>query len=335
MKDKILITGATGFVGSWMTKYLLEQGHKVKVLKRTNSDVSELSGLDIEYCIGDVTDKNSILAAASDVQSIFHLAGFVGYTKTARSLMEKVNVQGTKNIVQVCTELKISRLLYFSSVTAIGAGLNNQQVLNEESEYNIDQLNLGYFQTKHAAEKIVMDACKKNEISAAIVNPSTIYGPGDAKKGSRKTQLKVARGEFPVYTSGGANIISIHDVTKAAYNAYLNSSNGERYILAGENITIKQLFEYIAECAGVEPPKIYLPNFVVFSLGQVGELLEKFGKKGPLNSETAWTSTLFHWFDSSKAQRELGLKPKPAKDAICESVNWVKDNIFNQLRSDG
>jgi dihydroflavonol-4-reductase len=331
MKDKVLVTGATGFVGSWMTRYLLEQGHEVKILRRASSDISEIKDLPIEHCIGDVTDQKSIEIAAADVQSIFHLAGFIGYSKKARPLMDKVNVQGTQNIVNVCKLNKnIKKLLYFSSITAIGAGFNEGQILNEDSPYNLKKLNLGYFETKRIAEEIVVTACKNNEINASIVNPSTIYGAGDAKKGSRSTQLKIARGTFPFYTRGGVNIISIKDVVKVAYKAYEIGKNGERYVLAGENIKIKTLFEIIAQEAGVKPPYIFLPTPVVHALGKVGDLLEKFNHKGPLNSETAWTSTLFHWFDSSKAQKELGLNPMPAQQAIAESVDWVKKNIFSK-----
>ncbi len=330
MKKKILVTGATGFVGSWMTRHLLDQGHGIKVLRRENSDTSQIENLTIEHCIGDVTDYNSILEAAKDVDAIFHLAGFIGYSRSARPLMDKVNVGGTKNIIKVCEELKISKLLYFSSVTAVGAGFSDKEILTEDSPYNLKKLNLGYFETKRLAEEAVVTACKENKINASIVNPSTIYGAGDAKKGSRGTQLKVAKGTFPFYTSGGVNIISIHDVIKAAYRAFEVGKNGERYILAGENITIKQLFEIIAGCTGVKLPHIYLPNFIVKALGFIGDILEKFNKKGPLNSETAWTSTLFHWFDSSRAQKELELDPRPAKESIEESVKWAKENILNK-----
>ncbi|MCB0415216.1 MAG: NAD-dependent epimerase/dehydratase family protein [Bdellovibrionales bacterium] len=328
MKEKILVTGASGFVGSWITKFLIDQGHQVKVLARKNSDLSELNGLDYELSIGDVTDLESFNKAAKNVNSIFHLAGVVGYAKNMRPLMEKVNVEGTQNAIEVCKQNQLSRMLYFSSVTAIGAGFNKNQILNEDSPYNVAHLNLGYFETKHRAEQLVVNAVKKGEIDAALVNPATIYGPGDAKKGSRKTQLKVAQGRFPIYSSGGVNIISIHDLLPATYAAWRSGAPGERYILAGENITIKELFNIIAEEAGVSPPWLYLPNFVVHALGNLGDFMEKFDKKGPLTSENAWTSTMFHWFDNSKAKKELNLKPRPAKQAIAESIQWVKENLL-------
>ena len=321
--EKTLITGANGFVGSWMTKYLIEKGHDVKVLVRKNSNLDELKGLDIEKVIGDITDADSLVNATKGVDSVFHLAGAVGYSKAARPLMDLVNVKGTQNVLEACISNNIENMLYFSSVTAIGAGFNKEEILNEDSEFNIHHLNLGYFETKHQAENLVIKACMENKINAKIVNPATIYGPGDLKKGSRKTQAKVAKGKFPFYTSGGVNIISIHDILKYSYEIYKDGNPGERHILGGENITIKRLFELIAKAASVPPPKIYLPNPMVHAIGKLGDLLEAKGKKGPINSENAWTSTMFHWFDSSKVQKKFKMIPISAEVAIKESVSWL------------
>jgi dihydroflavonol-4-reductase len=322
---KVLVTGATGFLGSWMTRYLVNQGLDVRVLRRKNSELSELQGLRIEHAIGDVTNSESLEKAFEDIDSVFHLAGVVGYSRAARPLMEKVNVGGTQNIIEACLEHSVRRLVHMSSVVAIGAAFPGQAPLNEDSEYNLAHLHLGYFDTKHAAEQVVHQAVRDSSLDAVILNPSTAYGPGDAKKGSRKMQLKVAQGRMPFYTSGGVSVISVDEVVKATFRAWKDAPKGERYILSGENILIKDLFRIIAEEAGVKPPSLMLPNFLVKSLGHVGDLLESFGSKGPINSENAWTSTLFHWFDSSKAQRELGLNPTSAREAIHQSISWSRE----------
>ncbi|MCB0356567.1 MAG: NAD-dependent epimerase/dehydratase family protein, partial [Bdellovibrionales bacterium] len=300
--------------------------HEVHVLRRPKSDTSEIDQLKLIHHMGDITDLESLCNATKDVDVVFHLAGVVGYSRAMRNIMEKVNVNGTANVIHACTKAQVQRLVYFSSVVAIGASFDGSQPLTENSPYNIAHLNLGYFETKHHAELLVKKACDENILDAVILNPSTIYGPGDAKKGSRKTQVKVAQGKMPFYTSGGVNVIYINDLIDASYRAYKIGRTGERYILAGENITIKKLFENIAQAAGVKPPKIYIPNPLVHALGKVGDLMEKLQKKGPLNSENAWTATMFHWFDSSKAQRELNLKVTPAQKAIQSSVNWMREN---------
>lgn len=322
---KVLVTGATGFLGSWLTRRLVEEGHDVRILRRKSSDLSELDGLTVEHGIGDVSDPESTLKACQGVEAVFHLAGVVGYSKAMRDLMEKVNVQGTRNVVEACKAQSVQRLIHLSSVTAVGASFDGK-LLNENSTYNVRHLNLGYFETKRAAEEIVKRSADAGELDAVMLNPSTIYGPGDAKKGSRKVQMKVAQGRFPFYTSGGVSIVAVEDIVEAIVAAHSKGRSGERYILSGENITIKQLFEWIAEAAGAKAPRIFLPNPVVKLIGKVGDKMEAAGKKGPLNTENAWTSILYHWFDSTKAREELGFQPRPAKIAIQNSVNWMKEN---------
>lgn len=323
---KILITGASGFLGSWVARELIRQGHDLSVLHRKGSDLSELEGLKYTSCLGDVTDFASVEAACEGKEVVYHLAGVIGYSKDLRPLMDKVNVGGTGNIVKACLQQKVQRLIYMSSVVAIGASFDGKIPLNESSHYNLKSLNLGYFETKRIAEELVVNAHKEKGLEAIILNPSTVYGPGDAKKGSRKTQLKVARGEFPFYTSGGVNIIHVKDLVSAAIHAMEMGKPGERYILGGENILIKDLFRMIAEAAGVKPPRIHLPNAILHGMGAVGDFLKRFGLRGPISSENAWTSTMYHWFDSTKAQKELGLTITPALQSIADSVGWSREH---------
>jgi dihydroflavonol-4-reductase len=326
MKTKALVTGATGFLGAWLVRRLLDEGVDVRIIKRPKSDLEELTGLSIETRPGDVTDLASLKEAMQGVDTVFHLAGLIAYSRGQRAAMERVNVQGTANVIEACRATGVRRLLHLSSVVAIGASFDGKVPLNEESKYGIHHLNLGYFETKHKAEKLVKDAVDADLIDAVMINPSTIYGPGDAKKGSRGVQLKVAKGKFPVYPPGGVNVVSVEDVIDCIIAAWKTGHKGERYIVSGENLLIKETFDIIAKLAGVKPPSIALPRPAIFAIGKVGDLLELIGQKAPLNTENAWTSVLYHWFDSTKAQRELGLKPKPATYAIEQSVRWIKDH---------
>ena len=205
---------------------------------------------------------------------------------------------------------------------------SSQEIFSKalKTKYNIRKFNFGYFETKRKAEEYVIDQCKQGLIEASLINPSTIYGAGDAKKGSRGVQLKVAKGQFPLYTNGGVNIIGVRDVVDCLIKAVDLGRNGERYIVAGENITIKKLFTTIANYADQKPPHILLPNFVLKFLGFIGDVLTKLGKGFPISGENAKISTFYHWFDSSKAQKEFGLKPQPATTYIKESVDWVLKN---------
>ncbi|MBC7372309.1 MAG: SDR family oxidoreductase [Bdellovibrionaceae bacterium] len=323
---KVLVTGANGFLGSWLTRALVKDGHDVYALVRAESDLSELEGIACHYLYGDITDLESLYKAFEGIAAVFHLAGLIAYKKSDRAKMEKINVGGTANVVEACLAKHVTRLVFVSSVTAVGAGYSPEQILDESSPYNVGPLNLGYFETKHKAEKLIMKAVSENNLDCVIVNPSTIYGEGDAKKGSRKTQLKVAQGNFKFYTSGGVSIVGAEDVVNAIITAWKKGRKGERYILSGENITIQQLFEMIAAEAGVKPPSIKMPNFILFMLGRIGDTMESLGMKGSLSTENAWTATLYHWFDNSKAKKELDFRPLPAREAIKNSVNWIKKN---------
>lgn len=321
---KVLITGANGFLGSWLTKSLVEQGHEVFCLVRKNSDLSELTGIQCQYLYGDVTNYDSLVQAFIGIDTVFHLAGVIAYKKKDRQLMEMVNVQGTQNVINAMIASQVNKLVYLSSVVAIGSSMSPHQILDENSEYRIGHLDLGYFQTKHQAELLVRQATQSGQIQSVILNPSTIYGFGDAKKGSRKMQLKVAQGRFNFYTQGGVNVVAVEDVILGILSAWKKGKNGERYILSGENLTIKQLFQYIAEAAQVKPPEYCIPNFVLHTIGFIDDLLEKMNIHGPISRENAHTATMYHWFKNDKAKNELDFNPRPAKDAIKNSVTWMR-----------
>lgn len=323
---KVLVTGATGFLGGWLVRRLLDEGYEVRIIKRSGSRLDELEGLPLDIAIGDVTDAKSLVEACKGVDSVFHLAGLIAYSRAQREAMERVNIGGTANVLNACRETGVRRLLYLSSVVAIGASFDGKVPLTEESPYNVAHLDLGYFETKHKAELLVSEAAHQGQVDAVMINPSTIYGPADAKKGSRRVQIKVAQGKFPFYPPGGVNVVAVEDVVDCIMAGWKKGRTGERYIVSGENLLLKEVFEMIAHEAGVKAPTIALPRPLIFAVGKIGDALEGIGKKGPLNSENAWTSVLYHWFDASKAKRELGLNPKPASHAIAQSVRWMKDN---------
>lgn len=324
---KVLVTGATGFLGGWLTRRLLDEGFEVRVLVRSRAKLEELGGLKLDVAEGDVTHPESVEKAVRGVDGVFHLAGLIAYTRKQRAVMEAVNVGGTENVIRAIKQTGGGvRLLHLSSVTAVGAGFSREQVLDESSPYNISHLDLGYFETKHQAEQRVLAAVTEAGLNAVIVNPSTIYGPGDAKKGSRGSQLKVARGKFPFYPPGGVNVVHVDDVVDLCLKVYRDGRSGDRTIACGENLTIEETFRRIAALAGVKPPAVALSRSALFALGAVGDVLETVGLKGPINSENAWTAVLYHWFKNDKAVREFGFKPKPADVALEASVRWSRDN---------
>lgn len=326
---KALVTGGNGFLGAHLIEKLVSEGLEVTAFIRRSSLLDELKSAEkIQTMFGDITDKSSIVDAfrGSRPDVVFHLAGYIGYKKSERQLMDAINVGGTRNLIQAMVEAKVPKLVHMSSVVAIGAGYRPTEILDENSKFNLSPLDLGYFETKRQAEELVVRATKQGDIKSVILNPSTIYGPADAKKGSRKTQVKVAQGKFKFYTSGGVSVVSVEDVIEGIYRGFKVGRNGERYILSGENILIKELFEKIAGFAGVPAPSIYLPNVALHMIGKAGDLLTSLGKAVSLSQENAWTATLYHWFKNDKARNELGINFKPADYSIKQSVDWMREN---------
>ncbi len=323
---KVLITGATGFIGHHLVNSLASEGHQVSVLSRRPLSPDTFSPHKIKVCLGDVNDSLSLLNATEGQDRVYHLAGKIAYKASERADMERVNVQGTQKVVDACITNEVPSFVFMSSVVAIGSSFT-PNILDEESPYNIGHLNLGYFETKHKAEEIVKTAVHHNGLKAFILNPSTVYGAGDATKGSRSVQIKVAKGKFPFYPPGGVNVVHINDVIYCLKALPEKGRPGERYIVAGENMLLKDVFEIIAKTAGVPAPRVALPKPIIKALGFIGDhLLEPLGLKGPMSGETAHTSTMYHWFSSAKAQRELGLKVTPSHLAIQESITWMKEN---------
>lgn len=328
---KVVVTGANGFLGSWVVKGLAATGVDVHALVRPTSDLSELEGARYKILHGDVTDLESLRKSFHGADTVFHLAGVIAYRRSQRAAMERVNVEGTRNIIEACRENKVRRLVHLSSVTAIGAGFSPQQVLDENSPYNVAHLHLGYFDTKKDAEVLVKEACKRGDVDAVILNPSTIYGFGDARKGSRSNQIKVAQGRMKFYTSGGVSVVAAEDAVAGILSAWQKGRTGERYILSGENILIRDLFAMIADVAGQKAPSIQMPSPVLFTLGFLGDLGDRVGWSKLPSMENAWTATMYHWFKNDKARRELGFQPRPARQAIENSVAWMKEaGLLNQ-----
>lgn len=324
-KQKALVTGATGFLGRHLVQYLCKKDYDVQILARGSSDLTPFKDLPIKVFKGDVTNTLDLLQATEDKDIVFHLAGLIAYKKSDRKLMEKINVQGTRNVVDACITNNVKKLLHLSSVVTIGASFNKTP-MTEEDKYNLGAYDLGYFETKKKAEEIILDAYQEHQLPCYMINPSTIYGEGDATKGSRKTQIKVAKGQFKFYPPGGVNVVYVNDVIESIFKVLERGKPARRYIICGDNLTIKELFEIIAEEAGVAKPNIPIPRLFLKSLGLLGDCMKAFGKETSLSSETAVTSSLYHWFDCTRAKKELGFQPTPSRVAIAESISWMKRN---------
>lgn len=325
---KVFITGGTGFLGSHLLERLAKEGAELTALYRSEKKLEDfkaqdpaLDKLEIQWIKGDLFTDWSL----EGFDFIFHLAGFVGYSEEERAIMERVNVEGTAEVLKkIAAVHNKCKLIYSSSVVAVGAGENQQMVLDEESKYNMKSYDFGYFETKRKAEELVLEACNDG-LHAVVLNPSTIYGPRDMVKGSRKFQLQMARGELSVCSKGGVSIVHVSDVCDAFIKATEYEKSGERFILAGDNITIYELLSEIARQAKVKKPRFVIPTWILISVGYVVHGLSFLGLKTSFKLENLKVATMYHWFKSHKAKKELGFQPRGHKEALIDSLGWAKE----------
>ena len=320
---KVLVTGGNGFFGSWLVRGLVDQGDEVKVLHRKSSDLSALKGVRFESVLGDITDQASLVEAARGADIIYHAAALISYRRRERPMMEQINVGGTQNVVEAVRQARVKKLVYTSSVVAVGA-TEYENILTEESPYKIHHFDLGYYETKRKAEEIVVKAVQDSVIDAVILNPSIMFGPGDAVKGSRKKHLLVAKGKMPFYLPGGVNIVDVQDVVKGHLIAARKGRAGHRYILGGANVFIRDLEGLLARSGGHYPPAIPVPRWMLRATYSAGRFLPGLDAV----AESALIGTLFHWYDCSKAQRELGYSPGSATKAVQKSIQWCVQNGY-------
>lgn len=319
----ILVTGANGFLGNHVVNGLLKNGHQVTAMIHRNNEV--LHGTGAKIVQANLLDFPSLEKAAEGVDCIVHVAGAMSSSSKDRERLFQINVEGVKNIVKLAEEKK-ARLIHISSCVAVGANLSEAEpLLTENSENRTIGQNFANYDSKRKGEELVLQAARTGKISAIVLNPGLIYGAGDVRKSIRKGNIKAAAGKLPFYTSGGVNVIHVDDVVDAVLSALEKGKNGERYLITGDNITIRELLTSISEAAGAKPPASLLPAKLLKAIAIVHDFLRL---KGELSRESIFSATAFHWYDNGKAVRDLGLKPRSYKEAIKDSVEWMMKNHY-------
>lgn len=320
---KVLVTGANGFLGFHVVKKLLHEGHEVFAMVHRQGEA--LGGLRCKMIQADLLDYDSFKKIPVDIAMIVHVAGAMSSSPKERKRLFEVNVEGVKNIVKLVRERKC-KLIHISSCVAIGANTHASDPVLTEDSFNITVgKKFSNYDSKRLGEDIVLSAARSGEITACVLNPGLIYGPGDARKPIRKGNIKAAKGKLPFFTEGGVSIVHVDDVCAAIVSAISNGRNGERYLITGDNITIKDLLTSISEEAHARSPHKVLPTMLLKFLSAIHDFL---GLAGELTRENIFSATSFHWYDHSKAERELNFRPRSYQEAIRDSVHWMKENHY-------
>ena len=318
-EGKILVSGASGFVGAEIVKQLIEKGKKVKALKRASSNTSFLKDYEgqFEWVIGDVTDVPSLEEAYRDVDYVYHSAAMISFDPAEKYKMFKVNIEGTANMVNMALDKKVKKFLFVSSVSAFGR-YDIKKEINEETKWVEDPENTNYAIAKHRSELEVWRGHEEG-LNMVITNPSTILGFGDWTQGSSQIFKNVHDG-IPFYPTGVNGFIALEDVAKACIQLMESDINGERFIVSAENISFKELFENIAKGFGVKAPAKPLSPFIREIGWRYYWLKAKLsGQQAMVTKETTLYTSRKYIYLNDKIRNALGIEFEPIDQVIART----------------
>ena len=326
---KCFVTGATGFLGSHVARQLLAQGADLRLLVRATSRTDNIDDLAAERVVGDLRDPESLKKGMAGCEFVFHVAA--DYRLWARNGQELYdsNVEGTRNILQAARDAGVRRVIYTSSVATMGFG-NNGRLTDESTPVTLSNMIGDYKRSKFMAERLVIEAGQAGQ-DVVMVNPTTPIGERDIKPTpTGRIVVDFLRRKFPAYVDTGLNLVDVVDCAEGHLLAMEKAVPGERYILGGENLTLKQILDKLAAITGLPSPKVKLPYAVAYATGVVDTLVTgKIRKREPrvtLDSVRMGRKKMF--VTSAKAERELGWNPRPVDDALRRAVEWFQANGY-------
>lgn len=326
-EDLTLVTGATGFVGSAVARVLAARGHRLRLLVRPTSDRRNLAGLDnAEPVIGDLTDKASLAAAATGCRTVFHVAADYRIWVPNPDAMLRANVDGTVAMLRAAQAAGAERIVYCSSVAALGLTQDGTPA-NEETPVDPAAIVGAYKRSKHQAEQAALDLARQG-VPVVIVNPAAPVGPRDIRPTpTGRMILDAAAGRMPAYIDTGLNIVHVDDVAEGHVLALERGRIGERYILGGENLSLRELLGLIAGVTGRRPPAIRLTHEIVWPVAAAMEALARIVPfEPPVTRDALRMARKKMFFSSAKAMGELGYRPRPAIEAVRDAVAWFRAN---------
>jgi dihydroflavonol-4-reductase len=319
-----LVTGATGFVGAAVLRCLAEAGHNVRALVRPSSDRLNLSNVDCEIVMGDLTDPESLKRAVRKCEAVFHVAADYRIWVPDREKMNRVNVQGTVDLILAAAAAGVSRIVYTSSVATLRLR-DDGLPADEESQAQLSDMIGAYKQSKFLAEQEVNRLVADAKIPVIIVQPTAPFGPGDIKPTpTGRFVVEAASGRMPAYVNTGLNVVHVDDVANGHLLAYEKGTVGESYILGGENKTLQWILATVAELTGQRPPRIRLPHWFLTPIAYVWEGVTRLRGSGEpmMTVDSVRMSRKLMYFSTAKARRELGYCPRPAVEALRDEIEW-------------
>lgn len=325
---KAFITGAGGFVGSHVARVLARKGFQLRALVRPTSRVSHLLDLDCTLIFGDVRNKKDVKIAMSGCEVGFHVAADYRIWVPDPEQMFAINVSGTENVLAVAKHLGLRKLVYTSTVGALGTCRGNIAA-NENTPVTFDEMIGPYKKSKFLAEQVAMRFAQEG-VPVVIVNPSTPVGPGDWKPTpTGKIIVDFLNQKMPAFLETGLNLVDVRDVALGHWLALNMGKTGEKYILGNQNLSLAEIFMTLEKISGNPAPRFQLPYYPVLLGAYVNDVIAKVTKKAPLIPlDGVRMAKKLMFFDSSKAVKRLGLPQTPISKALEDAVHWFRKNGY-------
>ncbi len=326
---RVFVTGGTGFVGGAVVRRLLQSGHEVRTLVRPGTNTRQLDGLPVERVSGDLSDPDSLRRGAAGCDWVFHVAALYSYWGHPWKEFVEVNIEGTRRMMEAAAEAGAKRIVHTSSIAALGIPKDGSPG-TEDTPVTLADMILPYKRSKFLGEEVARDFARKG-LPVVIVNPAAPVGVGDHKPtATGQVIVDFLNGRMPAYVEGGMNIVDVDDVATGHLLAAEKGRIGERYILGGENLSLKQVLDLLSEVSGRPRVRLRLPHWVALAWAYVDVTISLLD---PRHIPTATPgkvrlSRTPERFDSSKAVRELGFPQRPAREALHKAVEWYRANGY-------
>ncbi len=323
------VTGATGFVGSHVARSLAEQGAQLRLLVRPASDLRNVEGLTADLVQGDLRDSSCLQKAVTGCEAVFHVAADYRLWVRDPAQMYRSNVEGTRAILDAARNGGVRRVVYTSTVATMGF-MQNGHPANENSPVSLAEMIGHYKQSKFLAEEVALHAGHSG-MDVIVVNPTTPVGERDIKPTpTGRIVVDFLKKKFPAYVDTGLNLVDVRECARGHVAALEKGRSGERYILGGENLTLKQILDRLAAITGLPSPRTRVPYAVALAAGVIDQVVTGHIFRGEPRAtvDAVRMSRKKMFVSSEKAERELGWQPGLVTDALRRAVEWFRTNGY-------
>ena len=329
-EKKILITGGTGFLGAEIVRQLLDAG-AMNLRVMASSVPAWMTDGGVEAAVGSVTNREKVAAAVANVSTIFHLAGKVSRDNNDAVAMNKIHVEGTRILCEAATDAGVGTMVLASSSGTVAVS-EDEQIFDETFPQPVDVISQwAYYASKYYQERAALENFDGDGRKLVIMNPTLLLGPGDERLSSTKIVLDFLGKKIPYCPSGGLSIVDNRDAATAFIAAVENGRHQEKYLLGSANMTFADFFGRLARLSGVSAPMLKMPKKLAMAgSSMIESVFKNWGKTSPVASKEVEQAEHFWYFDSTKAEEELGFSPRDAQETLNDTIKDIRENILGE-----